>query len=107
MTNKISDDKRHVHLVLDRKLVAMIDNECARTGLNRTETITRAVREHLRLDPIPASAAQLDEVKNALVALGQKQDALAAAQLSQRQPSHLPTEPRRLTLGERLRGRLD
>lgn len=52
MPNKIADHKKRYSFIFEKKLIAMVDNECQRTNLNRTEVIRKAIREHLALEPI-------------------------------------------------------
>lgn len=118
MANQIAKDKQRVNLVIEKKLVAQIDAEAKLSGLTRTDVIVKAVREHMRLDPIPASAAQLAEMQTALVQLAADyskikneikadNDALLRA-IRETAPALPSAEPgRKLSWRERFSGKLD
>lgn len=73
MPGQRSKDKKALQVWLDKKLVAQIETEAQRLGRTKTDIVTRALREHFKIDPVPASSAQLDEIRTALVQLGQTQ----------------------------------
>lgn len=114
MTNQRSKEKQRIEVWFDKKVVLQLDAEAQRLGLSRSEVILAAVREHLGHDPVPASAAQIDEVKAALLALAAKQDAAqklgeesSAALLSAiRETAPALPAGRKLSLAERIRGRI-
>lgn len=66
MPNQIAENKKKYNFVLEKSLISQIDNECQRTGLNRTETVKKAIREHLKLDPVPASNEQIQVINSKL-----------------------------------------
>lgn len=118
MAGKRDPNKKLVQAWLDKGLVLQIDAEAERLGCNRSDVLLAAVREHLAHDPVPASSAELAEVKAAMALLAGKlddlaedsrvrSDALALAVGQTAAVRELPgTEPRRLTLRERITGRV-
>lgn len=105
MSCKRDPDKQLVQVWMDKKYVLQLEAEAARLGVKRSDVVLKAVREHLKLDPIPATAAQFDEVKNALVALITHQQQLP--QLIQENAPVLPDPGRKLTLRERITGKAE
>ena len=75
MANQISKEKQRLNLVIEKKLVAQLDAEAQRTGRSRSDVIVAAIREHLRIAPVPASAEAIDAVKTKLEALEAQQTA--------------------------------
>lgn len=73
MPDKRSRNKKAVQVWLPVGLVNQIDAEAERLGQTKTDVVKRALREHFKQDPIPASAAQLDELKTALMQLSLSQ----------------------------------
>lgn len=117
MPNKMAANKQRVSLVLEKRLVAMIDAEAERLGRTRTDVVVRALREHCRLDPIAASSTQITELQEALAAMRREQAAVLEGMAAENKallgeiqeakalaPAQAQKEPRKLTWGERLRG---
>lgn len=85
MANQTSKNKQHLHLTIDKKLVAMLDAEAARKGISRTGALVSILRAHFaeesdfniikaRFDALEAqqqamTATILDAVKNQPIAV--------------------------------------
>lgn len=117
MPGKMAENKQRVSLVLEKRLVALIDAEAERLGRTRTDVVVRALREHCRLDPIAASSSQIEELQEALAAMRREQAAVLEGMAAENKallgelqeakalaPAQAQREPRKLTWGERLRG---
>lgn len=118
MANKRDPNKQRIEIWLDKKAVFQLDAEAQRMGRSRSDIIVKAIREHLKLDPIPSSAAQIDELKNAMMRMAIEQaeikngiksdnDAIMRAIRETAPAPALPEPGRKLTWGERIRGKLD
>lgn len=103
MANQRDPNKQRISIWIDKKQLLQIDAEAQRLGRTRSDIVLKAIREHLRIDPVPASAAQIDEVKTALVELAQQQRELP--RLIQKTVPALPRPGRKLSLAERITGR--
>ena len=84
MPGQRSKDKKALQVWLDKRLIAQIETEAQRLDQTKTDVVVRALRYYFKLDPIPASAAQLDEIRVALAALKQGQS--ETMKLIQEQP---------------------
>ena len=98
MPNQIAKSKQPISLVIEKKLVTQLDREAEIRGITRTAVITIAIREHLKLDPVPASAHQIEEIKNALVSIRQEQQALTGLISTDNQTLQLPEPTYKKTL---------
>lgn len=120
MPGKMAENKQRVSLVLEKRLVALVDAEAERLGRTRTDVVVRALREHCKLDPIAASSSQIEELQETLEAMRHEQVAALKSVAAENKallgeiqeakalgPAQAQKEPRKLTWGERLRGWVD
>ena len=91
MAGQRSKDKKLIQAWVPITLYVQLEAEAQRTGRTKTDIIVKSLREHFRIDPIPASSAQLDEIRTALVQLGQTQR--ETMRLIQEQPIAALPEP--------------
>ena len=64
MANQISKEKQRLNLVLEKKLVGMIDLEAKTKGVTRTAVIVSAIREHFnKSDDTEIIKAKLDALE--------------------------------------------
>ena len=117
MANQRDPNKQAIKVWLHKGIVAQLDAGAQRLGRTRSDVILRAIREHLALDPIPASAAQLADLQSAVTALAAKTASIEQATkadadnlmltISKQQAlAPAPTE-RKLSWRERISGRIE
>lgn len=68
MANQISKDKQRLNLVIDKKLVALLDAEAVKKGISRTDAIVSILKEHFK-----DGSNDLDVIKAKLEALEAQQ----------------------------------
>lgn len=86
MANKIAKNKKRYNFVLEKDLMEKVRAEAKLTNKNATEIVRSAIQEHLEQEPLHL---QLDQIKNALVQIGQKQDQIYP-KLEQKSKGFLP-----------------
>lgn len=76
MANQLSKNKIRVSIAIEKTIIKRIDNEADIKGRTRSDIIKKALRQYLKIDPIPASSNDIEELKNLNIFLNQKLDSI-------------------------------